>query len=139
MTMETTETTKGSPRIRALVVLGTVFLVGALAGAATHRAVGGSRAIGALPLGECQGAGGDPEDHPLLQRLDLGSDQRPRVEEIIRKRHGQITALWEEVQPRVSAIMDTTRAELDVVLTPHQRAVRDSIRDACGGGALRPR
>jgi Spy/CpxP family protein refolding chaperone len=124
-------------RLAAAAVLVATFVLGGVAGAVLDRA---------LPWGDEQdrvaglcGAGLGPGGQPLvLQQLDLTPEQRPRLEGIVARRHPQMQALWQEFQPRVNALMDSARTEMDAILTPEQQAKHDSLRAACGGGLQGP-
>jgi Spy/CpxP family protein refolding chaperone len=60
--------------------------------------------------------------HRLDRRLDLTDTQRAQVEQIIRRRHDRIDAMWNGVRPRMHAEIEQTNAEIARILTPEQRA-----------------
>jgi len=124
-------------RLAAAAVLVATFTLGGVAGAMLDRALPGGDGQGRVAgwCGVGMGQGGQP---PLLQHLDLTPEQRPRLEAIVARRHPQMLALWQEFQPRVNALMDSARTEMDAILTPEQQARRDSLRAACSSGLQGP-
>ena len=74
----------------------------------------------------------------LDRRLDLTDAQRKQVEEILRRRHARINAMWSGVRPRVRAEVDATNAEIAKVLTPEQRAKFERMRMHLGDRYGRP-
>jgi Spy/CpxP family protein refolding chaperone len=120
-------------RLAAAAVLVATFGLGGLAGAVLGRA--GLDAPRDHPAGLCGGGLGQGGQPPLLQHLDLTPQQRPQLEAVVARWHPQMQALWQEFQPRITAVMDSARAEMDQILTAPQRARRDSLRATCGAGA----
>jgi len=124
-------------RLAAAAVLVATFVLGGLTGAVLGRAL--SDAGGRDPLAGLCGAGlGQGGQPPMLQHLDLTPEQRPQLEGVVARWHPRMQALWQEFQPRVNAVMDSARAEMDAILTPEQQARRDSLRAACTGGVQWP-
>ncbi len=115
----------GRARWLAMVVLVATFLVGALAGAATLRAV--SAREPAAGAGDARDDG-HREHGSLLDRLDLSPAQRARADSILQRRRAETDAFWKEHGPALRAIVDSTRTEIRAILTPEQRAREDSIR-----------
>ena len=64
----------------------------------------------------------------LDRRLDLTDAQRKQIEEILRRRHAKINAMWTDVRPRVRAEIEATNAEIVRVLNPKQRAKYEKMR-----------
>ncbi len=148
------------PRTLAGLVVVLTFVVGGLAGAVVDR---GFARADAPPAPRAMRGGGPPgspgarardEQHrerfvqQLTRELDLNPQQVARIDAITRTREQRMNALWAEVQPRVHAVVEETRREIDQVLTPEQRtklqALRlkhearvrrdaDSLRDTTGG------
>jgi Spy/CpxP family protein refolding chaperone len=117
-------------RLRAMgmAMLCATFVVGGLAGAAARQVVSAREpAAAAIPTASCERrdhadgrASGPPRDaasRPLLyHELDLTDAQRVRIDEILEARTSQIDAL----EPRMRAIVDSTRAEIHALLSPEQ-------------------
>ncbi len=57
----------------------------------------------------------------LDRRLDLTDAQRKQVEEIIRRHHASINAIWTDARPRVRQELQAANREIEQVLTPEQR------------------
>jgi len=68
----------------------------------------------------------------LDRRLDLTDAQRKQVEEILKRRHERINALWSGVRPAVRAEVDATNAEIAKILTPEQRSKFERMRMRLG-------
>ena len=114
--MSATKTT-----IAAVVVLVLTFGAGFIGGAAAHHLWFAHRE-GVRPF----------MTHAMVnrldRRLDLTDTQRKQIEEILRRRHRNIDAMWSGVRPRVRAEVEATNAEIAKVLTPAQRAKFEKIR-----------
>ncbi|MBI4501024.1 MAG: hypothetical protein HY700_07665 [Gemmatimonadetes bacterium] len=135
--MTTPISTGRRARLAAAAVLVATFLLGGVAGAGLDRALpgaDGSDRQAAL----CSGGMGQGAQTPLVRHLDLTPEQRPQIEKVVAHWHPQMQALWQEFQPRVNALMDSARVEMDAILTPEQQARRDSLRAACSGGLQGP-
>ncbi len=151
---------KLGPRTLAGLVVILTFVVGGLAGAVMDRSI--TRASATMLPRPPRGGGppGSPRDsarseqhrerfvQQLTRELELNPQQVARIDAITRTREQRMNALWAEVQPRVHALLEETRTEIDQVLTPEQRtklqALRrqhearvrkdtDSVRDTTGG------
>jgi len=136
----------GSARAQAIVLLVLAFLAGAYAGGAFERVLlskdgnrgrprtefrdGEGRGRGRGGRGSPLGRGGEPEQGLMrfYDRLGITSEQRAQIESIIRKRRARMDSLMRVTWPAVRALQDSTRAEIDAVLTPAQRAREDSLR-----------
>lgn len=68
------------------------------------------------------GMRGRPGPERVLNQLDLSAEQRPRIEEIL-----------DAARPRYAAVRESTRAEIDRVLTPAQRAKLKELEDRYPG------
>ena len=66
--------------------------------------------------------------------LDLSDAQRAKVEEIVTKRRARVDSVMKSAGDIMRAAMDSTRAEIDGVLTPAQRTKADSLRANRRGG-----
>lgn len=105
----------------AVLVLALTFGAGFVGGAAAHHLWTAHRgAVHPFMM--------KPMINRLDRRLDLTDAQRERIEEILRRRHANITAVWGGVRPRVRAELDATNAEIVKVLTPEQRAKFEKMR-----------
>lgn len=127
----------GSRRARffgALVIVAT-FVVGALVGAVTDRALSADPAPAAAPAtdstrerrGDDDRRDGRRGESKLLERLDLSAEQDAEVDVIIERSKQRMEAVWDTVGPRFHAIMDSTRAEIRAVLDPAQRVEYDRL------------
>lgn len=72
-------------------------------------------------------------DH-LTHDLDLTPDQRTRVDSIVTRRMKQRHDLMAPVRERMRQLFDSTRMEVDSVLTPAQRAKLDQLHARGMGG-----
>ncbi len=127
------------PRTLAGLVVALTFIVGMLTGAVFDRSF--TRASAAtVPPPRREGPPGSPRERAgreqhrerfvqqLTRELDLNPEQVARIDAITRTREQRMNVLWSEVQPRVQALLKETRAEIDQVLTPVQRAKLQELR-----------
>lgn len=114
-----------SARALGMLVLAAAFVAGALAATAAGRVL-----YADPPAAEAVSASGDCENRRvnLLDQLELTQDQRARIDGILERRRGETDRFWSDAGPKLSAIMDSTRAEIRSVLTPAQREEYDRIR-----------
>jgi Spy/CpxP family protein refolding chaperone len=110
-------------RLTGMVVLALAFLVGSLTGAAAIRV---ADAETAPKLMRNKATQQQPE---LLDRLELSSDQRVRVDSILERRRQEMEQFWDQHRPALRAIADSARAELRAVLTPEQRAIEEQYME----------
>jgi len=119
---------KGAMRGRYLgvLLLMVTFVAGALVGAAANRVLEANpvTALASSPVS----AGCADRDPDIFATLALTPEQRERVDEVLARRREQADAFWKESGPRLSELMDSTRAEIRVVLTAEQRAEYDRLR-----------
>jgi Spy/CpxP family protein refolding chaperone len=118
---------KGAMRGRYLgvLLLMVTFVAGALVGAAANRVLE-ARPVGTLASAPSS-AGCADRDPDIFASLSLTPGQREQVDEVLARRREQADALWKESGPRLSELMDSTRAEIRVVLTAEQRAEYDRL------------
>ncbi len=128
------------PRTLAGLVVVLTFVVGALAGAVTDRSMTRARAAETRRPPERRGPPGSPQERAgreqhrerfvqqLTRELSLTPSQVAKIDTITRNREQRMNALWREVQPRVRTLLQETRAEIDQVLTPEQRAKLQQMR-----------
>ena len=69
----------------------------------------------------------------LDRRLDLSDQPRAQVEQIIRRHHTAITAMWQDLHPRVHAEIEQANVEITRILTPEQRKKFERIKLHLGG------
>ena len=60
-------------------------------------------------------------ERELDRKLDLDAGQRAKVGRILAGTHEQLKALRGEFQPRFAAIVQDTRSQISVLLTPEQQ------------------
>jgi len=122
---------KVGPRTLAGLVIVLTFLVGGLAGAVTDRTLHGGRQFRVGPPGPNPGGGPDRDRRArgrerfiqeMKRNLDLTPDQVAKIEAISLEREQRVDSLLKDVRPKVRALLDETRKEIDGVLTPEQRA-----------------
>ena len=105
------------------VLLLVTFVAGALAGAASERVM---RADDPQPQRQRGGdmRGGSRRlllDERFANELQLSTEQRAQIRTIMDKRDEQAKKVWSEAEPRLHAVGEETRAEIQKVLTPEQR------------------
>ena len=114
----------GSRRARlvGLTLLVVTFITGALAGAAVNRVRVARDVVAedAAPRDDRRGRGGSTED--FLAGIDLTAEQRAEVDSILARRRQQIEATWDDMRPRMRALVDSTRQEIAAALDEEQRA-----------------
>lgn len=106
-------------RLTGAVVLATVFVVGALSGAAIDRALSG-RDASSHDRAEQRDRQARAH-HYVFEQLDLTQQQRARIDSVLDVRRNQVTAFWDSAGPHWRAIVDSTKAGIRAVLTPAQR------------------
>jgi len=128
-------------RILAIAVLLAVLAAGLFAGAALTLAFGsrGDRVAHEMRIRRGPGGPGGlhgppiPGDHEGVvfmrgggpggfgEELDLDPEQRERVERLMEEQRRKADQLMADMQPRMKALMDSTNAAIEEVLTPEQR------------------
>jgi Spy/CpxP family protein refolding chaperone len=112
----------------AVAVMTATFLAGAMLGFAVQRIFASEPPAQAerAPRQEHE----DRRDRPsILDKLDLTPAQEARRDSILEKRRREMNAFWEQHGPAMRAIVDSTRAEIDRMLTPEQRAQMEAFRE----------
>jgi Spy/CpxP family protein refolding chaperone len=106
-----------SDRQNLAIAIVASFVFGLSGGAiAAFALIGALHAGGPPPLSrgpdgpQARLGGGPPIERQLARRLDLTEEQRVRVHEIL-----------ERLRPRYAAVHESTRVEIENVLTPEQR------------------
>jgi Spy/CpxP family protein refolding chaperone len=64
----------------------------------------------------------------LHQRLDLTADQQRQVDAILDDSHRETMAIWQEMRPRVKAVIERAQNRIALILTPSQRAEFERYR-----------
>jgi Spy/CpxP family protein refolding chaperone len=64
----------------------------------------------------------------LHRRLDLTADQQRQVDAILEDSHREAMSLWQEVRPRVAAVIERAQNRIAQILTPRQREEFERIR-----------
>src|SRR5205807_8055003 len=79
---------------------------------------------------------GPPTEKQLQHRLDrmsarlgLTPDQRAQAEVIFRAKREKITALFDEVGPKLEELRRSTTGEIEKILTPEQRAKFEQLHE----------
>jgi Spy/CpxP family protein refolding chaperone len=126
-------------RLRVGLVLAVTFAAGLAGGVALDRRVlatpsrhaearHGARADSADSAGHAD-RGHTPVIERFATELKLTDQQRSEIETILDHYRTQLRSMWQDVRPRYSAIMDSTRTRIEGVLTPDQvRQYRTLLR-----------
>jgi len=114
----------GKQRWIGLGVLAMTFLAGGIAGAAIREVT----ADDPPP----QQHGGDRESGRRrgfpYEALGVTAEQRPVIESVLERRRQEMDSVWRETEPIMDAIVDSTRAEINQVLTAEQKQKFEEIR-----------
>ena len=109
-------------RIAGSVLLLIVFVAGALAGAASERVMRADEAP-RTPRQAGEMRGGSRRllhDEQFIKELQLTAEQRTQINAIMLRRDREAKKVWAEAEPRLKAVGDATRGEIQKVLTPAQ-------------------
>lgn len=107
-----------------VALLVATFVAGGLAGAASLRVLNAAEPVPARET-DCRDRDGK---HAWLEQLNLSSEQRARIDQVMKRRHAQTKAFWDDEGARLRTIVDSTRNEIRALLTPQQRAEYDRLR-----------
>ncbi len=118
-------------RLLGVAVLIAMFAAGGLTGAVLQRsATADSDSNPARPSPPQQ------RGPNLFEKLQLTETQHQQVCTIMKRKAAQMRpheqafqAAWKEHEPAMKAIISATNAEMDSVLTPEQRAMKDTFRE----------
>lgn len=115
-------------RLIGATLLVVTFLAGALAGAAFHQVL---LARETAPTRVDRPDRHDHRDgrHSPWEGLGLTPEQQARIDAVLERRKRELDAFWEEHGPQMRAVYDSTRAEIQVILSPEQRAELDRRRE----------
>jgi hypothetical protein len=116
-------------RRSAILALAAVFLVGLAGGAVLEEVVDDID----WPFVTHDGGDRDRPDDPMdddaeeafFDRLGLPRDRREAVERALDAREDRLKRYWEGKIPELEALVDSSRAEIRMLLTPEQRAAYD--------------
>lgn len=119
----------GSAKSRwiAVAVMTATFMAGVMVGYAAPRLLGREAPVAAAePPAAAPGA--RRERTSIFDQLNLTPEQQVRRDSILEKRRREMNAFWEQYGPEMRAIVDSTRAEIDRMLTPEQRVEMEKFR-----------
>lgn len=121
-------------RAVAALVVALALVSGVLLGIASDRwlLLPGGRHHGGVAM-----RGGPSPDwvtERLARDLDLTPEQRTRVDSIVTRRMAERRALMEPVRTRMRQLFDSTRSDVEAVLTPAQRVKLESLETRHGLG-----
>lgn len=120
----------GSARSRwiAVAVMTATFVAGMMVGYAVPRLFASEPPATVAPeSGHRQGE--RRERSSILDQLDLTPAQEVKRDSILEKRRREMSAFWEQYGPEMRAIVDSTRAEINRMLTPEQRVELEKFRE----------
>ena len=109
---------KPRARLIAIGLLLLSFVVGGLSGMALEEAAG-------IDWFEFLDSDKDDRDNHLLAGLDLSSEQRARAEGMLERQERTLEQYWETRLPELRRMLDSTYAEIRLILTPGQQALFD--------------
>jgi Spy/CpxP family protein refolding chaperone len=113
-------------RAVAVLLLGLVFGVGALAGMAVEEAAG-------LDWFDFLDEDARPSEARLFSGMRLTDEQERRIADVLERREERLEAYWESRLPEIGALMNASYAEVREVLTPEQRPAFDArVRELRG-------
>ena len=137
---------RGSTRTRAVVLLMALMLASAGAGAVLDRIVVAQRPPIIRdnrfhPLSSVLRSPTDAERRQLRaeldRELDLTAAQDSALDRIMNGKAGEFQALRDEIRPRVELLLADVRREIDMILTPEQRARFHELQQRESGAATR--
>ncbi|MFI4888783.1 MAG: hypothetical protein ACHP7B_08525 [Burkholderiales bacterium] len=122
-------------RAQAMVLLVIAFLAGAFFGGTLERVMARRphTDIGSTRGG---GRGGERGARPpgsapsWYESLGLSPDQRTKIDAILARRSQRVDSAWKTACVVIAPAQDSSRKEIDAVLTPEQKTKRDSVRSA---------
>jgi Spy/CpxP family protein refolding chaperone len=120
----------GSPRSTrfvGLVLLMAAFVVGAIGGAAFERTLGAREPGSTEPCSTMSNPLQKKPGSMAIDRIQLTAEQREQIDRILDRRRTETDSVWRAQKPRLRAIVDSTRAEIQALLTPEQRAEYDHL------------
>ena len=112
-------TSAKSSRWIAVAVMTATFLAGIMVGYAVPRLVG--QESEPAPRADRRGDGERRGRHSIFDELDLTAEQQAKRDSILEQGRRKMDAFWKEHGPEMRAVADSTRAQIDRILTPEQR------------------
>jgi hypothetical protein len=119
---------RGGPRAMAALLLLAVFLLGGLAGVALDRFVLNPKQPPRRHVSRLSPESAHRFSRYLGKELGLSAQQEAKVDSIVLFRQTETRALAKEVHPRFEALAQQTRADVEQVLTPAQKAKYEQLR-----------
>ncbi|MBD3236203.1 MAG: periplasmic heavy metal sensor [Candidatus Eisenbacteria bacterium] len=116
----------GRLRLQGMLLIGVVFVIGALAGVAFERA------RESRPRPPHPAPHGDAMPPWLRNELRLTEEQAERVHEILEAHKAPTDAVLQEFLPRLRVVADSIRAEVRAILTPEQQEIFDRHQPPLG-------
>jgi Spy/CpxP family protein refolding chaperone len=116
-------------RLLAGSVLVATFFAGAMVGGATLQLLARDDVPADRQWNDSRDEHGRDRRASMLDGLGLTASQSVRIDSIFERRRQQTAQFWEAHGPQMRAIVDSTRAEIDRVLTPEQRAKAEQWRE----------
>lgn len=116
-------------RLIGLAVLAVTFIAGGVAGAAVRELTADD------PPAVQRVRSDDDRDNDRNRRrfpyeyLEVTPEQRTQLEAVFEHNREAMSAVWSEYKPRYEAVVDSTRAAVNRVLTPEQRQKFEEYRD----------
>ena len=125
----------GRVRAQAMVLLVIAFLAGAFVGGTIERVMFRPSRSGAGlsrggPRGGERGARPPGGATAWYESLGLTADQRAKIDEILRRRGQRVDSAMNAACMIIGPARDSSFKEIDALLTPAQKAKRDSVRTA---------
>lgn len=108
-------------RLLGILVAGVTFAAGVAAGMALTARRPPPPGVTAIATDEI------PQE---LERLSLTDDQRRALGPILKRGRGRVIGVIDQFTPLMQSVMDSTDAEIRVVLDARQRTTFDSVRHA---------
>jgi Spy/CpxP family protein refolding chaperone len=120
----------GSPRrtrLLGLVLLMAAFVVGAIGGAAFERTLGAREPSLTEPCSTMSNPLQKKPGSMAIDHIALTPEQREQIDRILDRRRTETDSVWRAQKPRLRAIVDSTRFEIQALLTTAQRAEYDRL------------
>ena len=120
----------GSPRrtrLLGLAMLMGAFVVGAIGGAAFERTLGAREPTDSEPCSTMSSPLQRKPGTMAIDRIELTPTQRERIDRILDRRRTETDSVWRAQKPILRGIVDSTRSEIQALLTPEQRAEYDRL------------
>ena len=117
-------------RLATVAILVLVFAAGGAVGASVYSRI-------AAPVADTSGTtSAGPQDRTngrrprtrLVDQVGLTAEQRSAVDSIVERQRTYTGQLWREWRAHLDSVSESTRGEIQNVLTPEQRAFYDSLR-----------